>query len=283
MSEEDDTITPETDDELRARLRAFAEAVKEHTDTEAALRRVPRRSRPPTVRLLAIAACVLAVVALAAVITAERQSVHTTDPSNSSTQTTYCPSTTHPRAITQGAQMKHRFAVPVASAATAILLLSGCDDDSSTTPTQTDGPTTVAKGENVHFVASTPGHLGDQTMDITAVENDGKVTGEAQFSPSGLRLDLKCAYTTDARLILIGGEATADAGDGSAEGDRVAVIIREGGADPDEVVLWFEQPLPDGYVAAESCEEFLNGISDDELDEEAPFTEVADGDDIETG
>jgi hypothetical protein len=52
-----DTVTPETDDELRARLQAFALEVKERTDTEAPLERMPRRSRPPTIRLVAIAAC----------------------------------------------------------------------------------------------------------------------------------------------------------------------------------------------------------------------------------
>ena len=51
-----DTIPPETDDELRARLRAFAQQVAEQADTEAALERMPRRSCPPTIRLLAIAA-----------------------------------------------------------------------------------------------------------------------------------------------------------------------------------------------------------------------------------
>ena len=78
-----DTIPPETDDEIRARLRAFAEEVKERTDTEAALQRMPRRSRPPTIRLLAIAACLLAVVAVAAVVTADRQSVDTVPRSES--------------------------------------------------------------------------------------------------------------------------------------------------------------------------------------------------------
>ena len=38
-----DTLPPETDDEIRARLQAFARQVAEHADTEAALRRMPRR------------------------------------------------------------------------------------------------------------------------------------------------------------------------------------------------------------------------------------------------
>jgi hypothetical protein len=80
-----DTRPPETDDEIRARLRAFAHQVKERTDTEAALQRMPQRSRPPTIRLLAIAACLIAVVAVAAVVMAERESVDTIAPSQTPT------------------------------------------------------------------------------------------------------------------------------------------------------------------------------------------------------
>ena len=171
-----DTIPPETDDELRARLRAFAQEVAERTDTEAALERMPSRSRPPTIRLLAIAACFVLVVAIAAVVMADRQSVDTVPPSES--PTTECPSTTQPRAITQGAQMKNRFAAPVASAATALMLLGACSDD--------DGPTTLAKGEDVDFVGSDG--LADQTMDINAEEEDGEVSGEVRFTDGRGRL-----------------------------------------------------------------------------------------------
>jgi hypothetical protein len=169
--------------------------------------------------------------------------------------------------------MKHRFAAPVAGAATAILLLAACSDD---------GPTTLAKGEDVSFVDSAP-WFGDQTMDITAVEEDGEVTGEARFSPAGLALALECADTDTDGLVILGGEATAAAGD-TAVGDRVAVIIREG--DPDAAILYFELPLPEGAVAAGSCRELLASIPQDQLTGDDPLADLADvaeGDDIETG
>ena len=177
--------------------------------------------------------------------------------------------------------MKRRFAVPVGSAAAVILLLGACgdDDDSSTTTTEVadDGSTTLAKGD-VTFVGSTD--LGGQTMDITAVEQDGQVTGEARFS-FGLLLDLQCADTDTDGLVILGGEATAEEGDAAAVGDRVAVIIREG--DPDGAVLRYERPLPEGEVAAGSCQEFLDSISHDQLTDEVDFAPVAEDDDIETG
>src|SRR5436190_24094591 len=77
------------------------------------------RWRPSNPWLIAVAACVVAVVAVAAVIAADRQSVDTAPPAES--PTTECPNPDLPRTITPGGQMKNRFAAPVASAATAIL------------------------------------------------------------------------------------------------------------------------------------------------------------------
>jgi hypothetical protein len=197
-----DTITPETDDELRARLHAFAEEVKKRTDTEAALGRMPRRSRPPTIRLVALAACLLLAVGIAAVVMTDRQSVDTVPPAES--PITECPPPAQPRAITSGGQMKNRFAAPVASAATALVLLGACDE----------GPTTLAKGEDVNFVGGAPG-LSSQTMDITAVEENGEVTGEARFSPDGLIVALQCADTSTDGLVIIGGTGTSESCDGT--------------------------------------------------------------------
>jgi hypothetical protein len=164
--------------------------------------------------------------------------------------------------------MKIRFAAPVANAATAaIIMLGACSDD---------GPTTLAQGD-VRFAGSSG--LGGQTMDITAVEQDGQVTGEARFS-FGLVLDLQCADTDTDSLVILGGEVTAEAGDSAAAGDRVAVIIREG--DPDSALVWYELPLPEGEVAAGSCREFLGSIPDDPSTDD-PFADIAEGDDIETG
>lgn len=163
--------------------------------------------------------------------------------------------------------MKIRFAVPVASAATAILMLGACSDD---------GPTTLAKGD-VRFAEGSG--LGGQTMDIAAVEQDGQVTGEARFS-FGLVLNPQCADTDTDGLVILGGEVTAEDGDSAAVGDRVAVIIREG--DPDSALVWYELPLPEGKVAAGSCQEFVDSIPH-QFTGENRLAVIAEGDDIETG
>ena len=63
--------------------------------------------------------------------------------------------------------MKTRFAAPVASAATAIMLLGGCSDD---------GPTNLAQGKDVELVGDSD--LAGETLTINAEEEDGEVTGE---------------------------------------------------------------------------------------------------------
>lgn len=185
--------------------------------------------------------------------------------------------------------MKIRYSAPVASAATAILILGACSDEGPTasdeqtttsneaTTTSDEGATILAKGD-VTFAESAD-LLHGQTMDITAVERDGQVTGEARFS-FGLVLDLQCADTEVDGLVILGGEATAERGDSAEVGDRVAVIIREG--DPDGVLVWYELPLPEGEVAAGSCEEFVDSLPDDPSTVD-DFADVAEGDDIETG
>lgn len=184
--------------------------------------------------------------------------------------------------------MKIRFAVPVASATTAILLLGACSDEQTSTSDQAtttsdevtttlpEGATVLAKGD-VRFAS---GILRGQTMDITGVEQDGQVTGEARFS-FGTVLDLQCADTDTDGLVILGGDVTAERGDAAQVGDRVAVIIREG--DPDGTLLWYELPLPEGEVAAGSCEEFLDSLPDDPSTAGEPFSDVAEGGDIETG
>jgi hypothetical protein len=263
-----DTVTPESDDQLRARLQAFAQEVKERTDIEAALQRMPRRSRPPTIRLLAIAACLLAVVALAAVA-ADRQSVDTVP-----AQSPECPSTTQPRAITQGAQMNNRFAAPVASAATAILLLGACGDDDAAA----DGPTTLAKGEDIELVGGLESGLGNQNLDIDAVEENGEVTGEFRITDqSGTQppnvFTVECARTDpDDGIVILGGSATDEGLDWN-DGYVMALTIKEG--DPDSVSI-------DGNEAGEkSCIELLDSIPDEYP--ESAFVDVEDGSDIETG
>jgi hypothetical protein len=274
-----DTTPPETDDEIRARLRAFAEEVKERVDTEAALRRMPRRSRPPTIGLLAIAACLLAVVALAAVVMADRQSVDTVPPLGS--PTTECPSTTQPRAITQGAQMKNKLAAPVASAATAILLLGACsDDDPSTATAEPAGPTTLAHGEDIELVGGIESGLGNQNLDIDAVEENGEVTGEFRVTDqSGTQppnvFTVECARTDpEDDVVILGGSANDEGLDWNG-GFMMALIIVEG--DPDSVALYPNE-------SATSCNELLDSIPEDPVTgHESGFVDVEDGSDIETG
>ncbi len=168
--------------------------------------------------------------------------------------------------------MNNRLAAPVAGAAAALLLLAACSDDGPRA--SDDGPTTLAKG-NVRFIGSTD--LGGQTMAVTAVQQEGQVTGEARFS-FGLVLDLQCADTDTDGFVILGGQVTAEDGDAATVGDRVAVIIREG--DPDSVLVWYELPLPEGDLAAGSCGEFLDTLPHDQF---TGLADIAEGDDIETG
>jgi hypothetical protein len=157
--------------------------------------------------------------------------------------------------------MKMRLATPLASSATAILLLAACGDD---------GPTTLAKGEGVDFVGDIG--MAGHTLDINVEEEDGEVTGEFRFSdPSGvIVITVECADTADGLLLLAGtDEVNTDAP------GRVALLIREG--EPDRANVWF----PEGEVPDGSCGEFLESIPEDSL-VDSDFADVEDGDDIET-
>jgi hypothetical protein len=258
-----DTLPPEVDEEIRARLQAFAREVAEHVDTDTALERMPRRSGPPTTRLLAIAACLLAVVAVAAVLIRDRQAVDT----DLSSPTTECLGITQPRAITPGGPMKMRFAAPAASAATAMMLLGACDDD---------GPTTLAQGEDVEFVGDAG--LAGQTLNVSAEEEDGEVTGEWRVSNVVVRVE--CANTDTDGVVILGGEVTTSdpesrRGDPAAVGELNALIIREG--DPDSAALHAN------VADAGSCTELLESLPADALTNESYFVDVEAGEDIETG
>jgi len=181
-------------------------------------RRRPRRPRPPTIRLLAIAACLLAVVALAAVVAAERESVETVP-----AQTTDCPSTTRPRAITQGAQMKNRFAAPVASAATAILLLGACSDDPDTAEPDDTTETSTDDGGAVTEVPA-------EACDVISAEEVAAVVGDTITATPGPRQS--CTFTGEdsERLwptIYFEEFGTFDFGPG-LEGDPISVAGYEG-------------------------------------------------------
>jgi hypothetical protein len=224
-------------DHLRRRAAAATprydlEGIEQHTDLASLVDLDHRRSRAPTIRLLAIAACLLAVVALAAIVTAERQAVDTTDPSNSPTQTT-------------------------------------------TSEAAADGPTTLAKGEAIELVGGPSSGLGNQTLNIDAVEENGEVTGEFWVSEVVTRVD--CAATDTDGIVSIGGEVTTGAPGFIEVGDLQALIIREG--DPDSVSLYAND------AGAESCNELLESIPDADalLDDPTAFVPVEDGYDIETG
>lgn len=82
MSSHDPTPS-DMDEQIRSRLQTFARHVAQHADTEAALQRLPRRSLPASARRLAIAACLLPAIAVAAALIADRhraETVHASDP-----------------------------------------------------------------------------------------------------------------------------------------------------------------------------------------------------------
>lgn len=169
--------------------------------------------------------------------------------------------------------MKMRFAA-VASVATAILLLSACGNgDSSTTTagasTSTSGAplaATIAKGEDVELVGDA-GTAG-QTLNITAEEENGKVTGEFRVDEVVVKVD--CADTDTDGVIVLGGAVTADPGTNVGVGELLALIIREG--DPDSVALYGNDS------GARSCTGLLKSIPDNNSD----FVDVEDGYDIQT-
>jgi hypothetical protein len=153
-------------------------------------------------------------------------------------------------------------------------------------PPGTDGALTIlARGSDVELVLwGGPGleqELG-QTLNVDAVERDGVVTGE--FRVNNLVVTLECADTnfSDGEIRL-GGEVTDDPdGQGLAAmggdvgvGDRVALVIREFGADGQDRVAFY------GDDSASSCTELVESIRD-YLDN-GELTHIAAGDDIETG
>jgi hypothetical protein len=160
--------------------------------------------------------------------------------------------------------MKSKFAAPVVSAATAIVLLGACGEE---------GLTTLAKGD-VEFVGTSG--LAENRMVITAEEEDGEVTGEARFNE--IVVEFGCADTDTDGLVILGGEVTTPSRDNSpGVGELMAVLIREG--DPDRVNVWFEGE--DDYG---SCQGLLDAIPEEDRSADSNlFVVVEEGDDIETG
>lgn len=166
--------------------------------------------------------------------------------------------------------MNNRFAAPVASAATAILLLGACSDDATTDAAADSGPTTLAKGEDVEFVGDD--NFGGQTLSIDVVEENGEVTGEFSVSDTVfVRVD--CADTDKDGFIRVAGTVTqGDPTHLGDVGDLLFLTIQVG--DPDSAGPGNN---PSG---AESCTELLETYADGQWDE--GLTPVEDGSDIET-
>jgi hypothetical protein len=148
------------------------------------------------------------------------------------------------------------------------MLLGACGDD---------GPTTLASGEDVELAGDND--LGGQTLDISAEEEEGDVTGEVRFTDSDNEdssavVTLECADTDTDGVVILGGEVTSSSDSADTVGELVALFIREG--DPDSVALWFDA----GENA--SCSDLL-GNRHDVLDDDSAFVEVEAGSDIETG
>jgi len=169
--------------------------------------------------------------------------------------------------------MNKRFAAPIASAATAILLLGACgdDDDSSSTTTEAaaDGPTTLAKGEDIELVGDDD--LGGQTLYIDAVEENGEVTGEFRITNDVITVE--CADTDTDGVVILGGEVTTF--QNFPAGELMFLTIREG--DPDSVALG------NNADNAASCTELVEAIPDEGLTDDSNFDLLEDGSDIETG
>jgi hypothetical protein len=138
-----------------------------------------------------------------------------------------------------------------------LVLLGACDD----------GPTTLAKGEDIELVGEDD--LGGQTLNINAEEQDGEVTGEFRISNDVITIE--CADTDTDGVVILGGDVTTSE---NFEGLH-ALIIREG--DPDSVSLYSNE------VDGGSCTELLDSIPPDSLTDDSNFDLLEDGSDIETG
>jgi hypothetical protein len=145
---------------------------------------------------------------------------------------------------------------------------SAAEETTSTTASDDDASTLIASGEDVELVGDDD--LGGQTLNITAEEEDGEVTGEFRVADNAVAIE--CVDTDTEGVVMLGGAATD--GPDVTEGDLLALVIREG--DPDGVFLVAND------AGAASCTELLDSISRDDLDEDGLFVPVEAGSDIET-
>ena len=113
--------------------------------------------------------------------------------------------------------------------------------------------------------------LGNQTLNISAEQTNGTVTGELWISDNMITVD--CADTATDGVVVLGGEV--EAGPDFTEGDLFALIIRQG--DPDSVGLYANDS------GASSCTELIESIPEDSFADDRYFVDVEDGHDIKTG
>lgn len=160
--------------------------------------------------------------------------------------------------------MPKRLSTSVAIAAAALVVLSGCSDD--------DDATTLAEGQDVELVGDED--LAGQTLDVSAVEEDGEVTGELLFTDvSGeVRVRVDCADTDADGVVILGGTIIGEEV-GELTG-LVALFIEEG--DPDRVAISLDEEET-------SCTELLETQGPLVLADDDAFVDVETGSDIKTG
>ena len=175
--------------------------------------------------------------------------------------------------------MTKRFAAPVASATTALVLLGACSDDDRHRRFHDDDDVEQATTRRPSrrakmWSSSGTEDLAGQTLNISAEEDDGEVTGELRFTDSSgeVVVAVECADTDTDGVVILGGTVTESTDD--AISGLVALFIKEG--DPDSVAVW----LDDGENA--SCSDLLKNRHD-VLDDDSVFVDVEAGSDIETG
>jgi hypothetical protein len=246
---EPEITDPGAEEQLRTRLRAYAAAVADRTDAEVVLAELPTEPRRSTSRGLAIAACLLTLVAVGAAL--RRELVAGTDPAAPLEDCVETTNETLPEPTTPGGPMNTRLAAPLAVAGASIALLGSCDT----------GPRTLADGD-VELVGDDG--LGGQHVVVDVVEEDGVVSGELRLNDSGVDdplqltvITVECARTDVDDLVIIGGTVTGTDGNGNL-GNLFALGIREG--DPARLALYFN----DDDEAA-TCEELVDGLTDEQL------------------
>lgn len=162
----------------------------------------------------------------------------------------------------------------VLCASAIVLGAAACsdDDDSSSaedTSAADESPSPVVSAEDVELVGD-DGGFASQTLDISAEEVDGEVTGEFRISDNTFAI--RCADTGMPGVVILGGEKTA--GPDLAHGDLVGLVLRDGAPDAANLI---------GNDTGGTCTEMLDTISRKDLADDDWYTLVEAGSDIEFG